>query len=163
MTEVIFTYRPFELRKKISWINLITRQISKRGRDLVYAPDHVAIKHKGYVYESSAGVGVHRIQYSEWVKGREGTTLQVYEVPHYYIDLDMFELVKGRPYDYRSALFHFFGYEKGMKRRAFKAFTCSEFVGLMIGHKEWYKALPIDIKEELEAAKFELEEIVLNG
>ena len=153
--EIIFTYRPFEWKKPISWINRITRKISKSPYD------HISIKKEGWVYESTAGIGVHKIKWSDWVKGREGTTVQVHQAPNHAFNWMIFQELNGRPYDYRSAILHVFKAKRRMRKRAMKAFTCSEFVGAMMNQPNFWELLPSDIKEICNKRKYPLYEIEL--
>lgn len=148
MTEIIFTYRPLT-RKPISWINQITRWISKADSD------HVSINRGGIIYESVSGKGVHSTPIEEWFKGREGTELTIYLVPDEYVDLDYFKAFKGRKYDYRSALNHFFKRHKAMERKKYKKFTCSEFVAMCMHMDKHWEALPVDVERHCQRQGFE--------
>jgi hypothetical protein len=151
MTEIIFTYRPRKLGKPISLVNRITRRISQSPYD------HVLILEEGIVYESSAGKGVHSQKFELWKQGREGTHLYCYEVPKALIDRDLMMMMEGKPYDYRSAFLHFLRMKKAMKKRMFEAFTCSEFVGFVIGLDNWWSALPEDVSDYCEMRNFPLD------
>ncbi len=155
MTEIIFTYRPFRWIKPISWINRITRKISR-------APyDHVAIKKDGVIYESTTGKGVRSIGYSDWKKGREGTYLFIYTAPDDAVDLIFFKQFEGRGYDYQSAINHFFHRKEAMAKRSYKKFTCSEFVALCMHMYDHWKALPRDVERECEMKNYPLNKVQL--
>lgn len=145
MTRVIRTYRPLS-KKKISWINAITRWI------FGFPHDHIAWEKEGMVYESTIKTkdgesGVQIIPYSEWIVGREGTKCLVTMVPDDKFDWGLAKEMDDIKYDKRAAIFHFLQkidkggkWEERMKKRADEAVTCLEYFGVVVGMPDAYKA-----------------------
>ena len=94
MTESILTHRPFEFAKGISYVNEISR--IRTGSPFC----HISIRKDGYIYESTAGKGVHKMDADLWMHDREGTTIFIYEMPEHYLDFGVFDFMEGKGYDY---------------------------------------------------------------
>ena len=141
--KIIFTFRPLSLKKPMSIVNAITRTLQG------YPRDHVAILYNGVVFESSFGVGVQNIDFEDWKEDRQGTDITQYTVPHEILSFVLFESLEGTKYDTRAAVFHLFGWEEKLKRRANKAINCSELVALMLGMQNAWKAYPKDVEQWL--------------
>jgi hypothetical protein len=77
---------------------------------------------------SVVGKGVHKIPFEEWKKGREGTTLFMFETPRLAFDLSIFEKLEGRKYDIPSNIFNLFGLFKLLRINADKAIQCAELM-----------------------------------
>jgi hypothetical protein len=170
MTEILLTYRPFKWTKPMSWINRITRKISSSPYDHVaistnwlYIPKENRWIKVNYqiVYESLGGEGVREIDYRDWVKDREGTWLDCYEVPEHHINFDLYSLAYGKPYDYWDAISHAFNNYKAMEKRKYKRYTCSKLTGLLLMLDNWYKALPSDITKVCERRDYKLDKRLL--
>ena len=142
MIEIILTSRPTTWHP-ISWVNAITR-IKTRSPF-----DHVALKFKGYVYESTAGKGVHRIRYEDWIKGRGGSYLFIYQVPVNRVSFEVFDNLKGRKYDYKANLLFLFNRSKGLKKDPTKRLFCSELVAHMMRLEQPYTYTPEDLELKL--------------
>ena len=127
----------------MSVINAITRTIQG------YPRDHVAILKDGYIYESTFKIGVQKISFDAWRSDRSGTDLIEYEISPSLLDFSLFTQLDPVKYDNRAAIFHLFGLEDKLKKRANKAVNCSELVALMLGLKDAWKALPIDVENHL--------------
>lgn len=125
MKYIIATYRPFHLLKPISWVNAITRQKQR-------APyDHVCSLIDGVIYESVVGKGVRKIPFEEWKKGREGTTLFMFEMSYLSFNMSEFNKLEGRKYDIPSNIFNLFGLFKLLSRKADKKIQCAELIAHM--------------------------------
>ena len=125
MTEIIFTSRPLSL-SPISWVNAVTRMKTNSPFD------HVSLRYKGYVYESTSGAGVHKIPYAEWIKGREGTYLFIYQIPDNLIDFSIFDKLEGKKYDYKANLLFLLNRTKGLKKQSNDRIFCSELIANMM-------------------------------
>lgn len=163
MTELIFTYRPHSWIRPISWINRITRKISK-------APyDHVSILKDGIIYESTSGKGVHRQPYDQWKIGREGTWMDCYQVPEHQINMDYFEICEGKEYDYIDATMHFFKQFRMTRRWAkriletkrYDKFTCSKLAALLMSMPQWWEALPSTLVYLCERRDYKLDKRII--
>ena len=142
MIEIIFTSRPISW-KPISWVNAITRMKTNSPFD------HVALKCRGYVHESTSGKGVHKIKYEDWLMGREGTYLFIYQVPNDLINFGIFENLKGRGYDYKANILYLFGRKKALKKKANDKLFCSELIAHMMRLENPYEYTPDDIEYKL--------------
>lgn len=140
--KIIFTYRPLKF-SLISFVNMITRIVQG------YPRDHVAILFDGDIYESSFGPGVQQLPYDEWVSDRIGTDVTEYTVDVEDLDFKVFDNLEFTKYDTRAAIFHLFGFEERLERRANKAINCSELVALMLGMEKAWKATPEDVEKYL--------------
>lgn len=151
MAKIIFTFRPVQLKKPISWINAITRLMQG------YPRDHVSILHDGQIFESIVGPGVQKISLDDWAADRIGTDVVIYEVPAELIDFELFDrlLKAGIKYDIRAAIYHLFGFEEKLMNRAEVAVNCSELVAMMLKMENAYKALPEDVEYYLRDEGFE--------
>ena len=131
MAKIIFTHRPFQLRRPISWANGLTRTKTKNFTDHVcWTMDDGEITNDSVVYESVVGDGVHVITYGEWIDGRIGTILFVYEIPEHIIDMDVFFifLKSGTKYDTIALVWLLFGRNDKLKKNATTRQFCSELV-----------------------------------
>lgn len=153
MIEIIFTSRPLSL-KPISWVNAITR-IKTRSPF-----DHVSLKYKGYIYESTAGKGVHKIHWSDWVIGREGSYLLCYEIEKRdAIKFIVFENLLGTKYDYWANIYYLFGAKKMLKRKSKDRMFCSELIASMMGYPNPHEFTPDDLERELRDYKSYITEL----
>jgi uncharacterized protein YycO len=147
--KLIFTHRP-PSKKVISFVNLVTRNVTKCPYD------HVALYHNGYVYESTAGIGVHSIPFSEWKKGREGSWLHLFKVDDDRIDLSIFEQHRGKPYDFKANVLWLTKQPEKLKKNADKAIYCSELIGLMAKAADFYEWTPARCAKEFIDSEIEL-------
>lgn len=152
MRKAILTYRPREtFRKPISEINYRTRK--KTGKPV----DHIAYYENGIIYESAAPMGVHSIPYDEWIKGREGTTLFVFDLPDGFVNVGVFERYDGTPYDYwANVLYYLNAKEERLKKRANEKLFCSEIFMLAAGYSDSWNWTPGGCLVELTRLKFPL-------
>ena len=139
MTEVIFTFRPLSWRH-ISWVNFITRAVRK-------APfDHSAIKIGAYIYQSTAGKGVHKIHFDKWVKDRKNTYLFIYRVPRSVVSVEAFHDLHGKKYDYLANIAYLFNLRFLLKKNPNKRIYCSELNAAMLEMKNPYEVAPDDLE-----------------
>lgn len=142
MIEIIFTSRPLSL-KPISWVNALTRVKTRSPFD------HVSLKYKGYIYESTAGKGVHKIHWDEWTKGREGSYLICYEIDRVDVKFIHFEDLLGTKYDYAANFYYLLGMYKMLERKTRKRMFCSELIAEMLEYKDPHTFTPDDIERKL--------------
>lgn len=135
MVQAVFTNRPLSI-KPISWVNGITRVKTKRPFD------HVSILKDGVIYESTAGVGVHKIPFEEWKKGREGTTIFLFNMPEHHFSFDRFDSLEGVKYDLKANLLFLMGMDDKLKNNSLKAIFCSELLALMEFKPDHYRWTP---------------------
>jgi hypothetical protein len=140
--DIIFTSRSLGW-KPISWVNAIARIVTKSPFD------HVSLEYRDNVFESTAGGGVQKIHWSEWVKGRENTYLMVYQVPRERVSFNRFEELKGKKYDYPANLWHLIGADKMLKKKRNKRIYCSELIADMLGYPNSYEITPDMLEREL--------------
>ena len=129
MPEIILTNRPVELKKPISWANGITRVKSKHWAC------HIAMRKDGIVYESTAGKGVQMVPFTDWCKGREGTTLFIYfDLPEEMFDWGVFDTFYEAQtgYDYKANILYLFNMISLLEKKNKKRQFCSELVGNVI-------------------------------
>lgn len=152
MPKAILTYRPRQtFRKPISEVNYRTRK--KTGKPV----DHIAYYENGRIYESAAPMGVHSVPFEEWKKGREGTTLFVFDLPENFIDLGIFETYHGTPYDYwANILYYLNAKEERLKKNANKKLFCSEVFMMAAHYDEPWTWTPGGCLEELSRLGFPL-------
>jgi len=125
MIEIIFTYRPKSF-KPISWVNQITR-----GK--IKAPfDHAMALSKEKVYESVVKKGVHKMQFNEWIDGREGTYLFRYQLPANHVDFNVFDKLEGTGYDWKANIWFLLGLEENLKNNPNELIFCTELLALML-------------------------------
>ena len=124
MIESVLTHRPFQFTKPISYVNEISRIRTKSPFC------HISIRKDGFVYESTAGPGVHKIDADLWKYGREGTTVFIYEMPEDYLNFDIFNDLEGKKYDYWANIQYAFrrgeNLEKALKKNPNDKIYCSE-------------------------------------
>ena len=142
MTEVIFTYRPFDW-SAIASVNSVTRNETKSPFD------HVSMKHAGFVYESVVKKGVHQISWDEWTEGREGTYLFVYQLPSDAVDWFAFERLKGKGYDTMAILYHLLDKEEKLKNKPNDKIYCSELMAHMLKLPNPWEWTPAMVEREL--------------
>ncbi len=143
MIEVIFTSRPLSL-KPISWVNAVTRIKTKSPFD------HVSLKYKGYIHESTAGKGVHKIHFDEWTKGREGSYLICYEIEdRNKVKFIHFENLLGTKYDYWANIYYLIGAKKMLERKSRQRMFCSELIAEMLELDNPHEYTPDDLEREL--------------
>lgn len=158
MIEIIFTSRPLSI-KPISWVNAITRAVTRSPFD------HVSIKYNTDIYESTAKDklnkkgGVHKVQFKDWVKYRKGSYLFVYEVDRSDISFNMFDYLDGTGYDYAANFYHLVGLNKMLKNKPNKKIYCSELVALMMGMKDAHKVTPAILEERLRKYESYIEKV----
>lgn len=148
MIEIIFTSRPLSW-KPISWVNAITRAVTRSPFD------HVSLKYKTDIYESTAKDklnpkgGVHKVPFKEWVKYRKNSYLFIYQVNREDVSFDLFDYLEGTKYDYPANLFHLIGLKKKLKKKPNKRIYCSELIALMMGMKDSHSVTPAILEERL--------------
>jgi len=153
MIEIIFTSRPLSW-KPISWVNAITRIKTQSPFD------HVSLKYKGYIHESTAGKGVHKIHFDKWVKGREGTYIISYEIPdRHLVSFSKFLDLQGVPYDYWANIYYLFGWKKMLKKRSTKRMFCSELIAEMLHLENSHEYTPDDLERILRKYNSYIDEI----
>lgn len=140
--KVIFTNRALSI-KPISWINAITRINTKSPFD------HVSLFDGSFIYESTSGKGVHKIEYEKWIKDRKNTYIFIYDVDDNYFDLSKFEILKGIKYDYLANFLYLFGFKSLLKRNSNKRIFCSEFVAIIMRLEYSYNYTPEDIENKV--------------
>jgi len=141
--DIIFTCRPVEIKKPISWVNAITRMKTRSPFD------HVSVEYKDYVYESVAGKGVHKIHWNDWVKGREGTYLISYEIPRHLVSFSKFQDLEGTGYDFMANVYYLFNKKEKLANKANNKMFCSELVAHMLGFKDPHLYTPDDLERKL--------------
>lgn len=148
MIEIIFTSRPISW-KPISWVNAITRAVTRSPFD------HVSLKYRSDIYESTAKDklnpkgGVHRVDFKEWIKYRKGSYLFIYEVDLDTISFNRFKELEYQKYDYPANIYHLLGMKKMLKKRPNKRVYCSELIASMMGMKDSYSVTPTILEDRL--------------
>ena len=97
------------------------------------------------------------VSHENWKKDRVGTWIDCYTIPEDHINLDMYTLAHGKPYDHLDAIMHAFKNYKVMEKNKYKKYTCSKLVGLLMMLPNWWKALPVDIAEVCEKRNYKLD------
>lgn len=150
MPQIIATYRPFKFTKGICYINSGTRNKQQ-------APfDHIAYCQNGWVFESVIKHGAHHIKFDEWVKGREGTHLFIYDVPYGLFDQHIFWKLKNTAYDTPSNIYHLFGLINLLPLNGSRKNNCAEILARMMLHPNPDEMTPRKLVEIMDAAKYPL-------
>lgn len=152
MGQAILTYRPRQIfRKPISEVNYRTRK--KTGKPV----DHIAYLENGWIYESAAPKGVIKTPYEDWVKGREGTTLFIFDLPKGFVDVEVFEKHIDFPYDYwANILYYFNAKEERLKKNAGAKLFCSEIFMMAANYPNPWTWTPGGCLEEFTRLEFPL-------
>jgi len=158
MIEIIFTSRPLSI-KPISWVNAITRAVTRSPFD------HVSIKYNTDIYESTAKDklnkkgGVHKVEFKEWVKYRKGSYLFIYELELDKVSFNRFNELEGVGYDYAANLYHLLGMKKMLKNKPNKKIYCSELIASMMGMKDAHSVTPTILEDRLRKYESYIEKV----